>query len=318
MFLAHGATLALACFLVVDLAACALVACAAVWLARGHRPHPPAFWFGWRVLPAALAAAFVAGVFLPSYWKYEPRDFVEGFDVSLSALALVAVAVLAAAAARGVTAWRNASRRTRVWMRRAEAVSLVGASIPAFQIDAAEPMMALVGVLSPRLLVTRGLVEVLTSAELEASVAHELGHQRAWDNLKRLAMRAAPDVLTWLPAARALEARWVSAAEHAADRLAGRDDAAARCALASALVKVARLTTRPTRVAEPICTLVGEGDIASRVEQLLDDRTFASPTRRFSPASVGVALALLAVGAGYVPLLRVVHQATEVLVSLLP
>jgi Zn-dependent protease with chaperone function len=302
----------------VDLAACALVACAVVWLARSRRPHLPAFLFGWRVLPAALATTFVAGVFAPSHWMYEPREFVEGFDVSLSALALVAVAVLCAAAVRGVAAWRDASSRARTWMRRAEAVTLPGASIPAFQIDADEPMMALVGVVRPRLLVTRGLVDALTSAELEASVAHELGHQCAWDNLKRLAMRAAPDVLAWLPAARALEARWVSSSEHAADRLAGRDDAAARCALASALLKVARLTPQPTRLVEPICTLVGEGEIASRVEQLLDDRMFAIPTRRLGPASVGAALALLPLGASYVPLLRVVHQATEVLVNLLP
>jgi Zn-dependent protease with chaperone function len=318
MFLAQGATLALAWFLLVDLAACALVTCAAVWLAHSRRPRLPAFWLGWRVLPAVLATAFVAGVFLPSHWKYEPREFIEGFDVSLSALAIVALGVLAAAAARGVTSWRSASSRARTWMRRAHPVTLAGASIPAFQIDVDEPLMALVGVLKPRLLVTRGLVEVLTSAELRASVAHELGHQRAWDNLKRLAMRAAPDVLTWLPAARALEARWVSASEHAADRLAGRNDTAARCALASALVKVARLTTQPTRASEPICTLLGEGEIASRVEQLLDDRTFAIPTRRIFPYAFGAALGLLALDAGYVPLLRVVHQATEMLVNVLP
>ena len=42
-------------------------------------------------------------------------------------------------------------------------------------------------------------------------------------------------------AARAIERRWAAAAEHVADRSAG-DSGGARCALASALVKVARLT----------------------------------------------------------------------------
>jgi len=318
MFVAHGMTLALAWFLTVDVGACALVASLSVWVARGHRTHPPAFWFALRVLPAALATAFVAGVFLPSYWKYEPREFVEGFDISLSALALLAGAILVAAAARGVTAWRRASIRARKWMRGADQVALAGAAIPAFQIDADEPAMALVGVLEPRLLVTRGLVHALTRAELDACIAHEVGHQRAWDNLKRLAMRAAPDVLAWLPAARALEARWVSASEHAADRLAGGNDAAARCALASALVKVARLTPPPTRMTEPICTLVGEGDIASRVQQLLDDRVCILPGPSVSRIAFGAACALLALGIGYAPLLRAVHQATEVMVNVLP
>jgi Zn-dependent protease with chaperone function len=318
MFVAHGITLALACFLTVNAIACAFVATLSAWVARGHRAHPPAFWFALRVLPAALATAFVAGVFLPSYWKFEPRDVVEGFDLSLSALALLAGAILVTSVARGVTAWRQASIRARTWMRGADRVALAGTAIPAFQIDADAPTMALVGVLEPRLLVTRGLVRALTPAELDACIAHEVGHQRAWDNLKRLAMRAAPDVLTWLPAARALEASWVSASEHAADRLASGDDAAARCALASALVKVARLTPRPTRMAEPICTLVGEGDIASRVRQLLDDRAFVLPGPSVSRVALGAACALLALGTLYAPLLRAVHQATEVLVNVLP
>jgi Zn-dependent protease with chaperone function len=318
LFLTHGMTLALAWFLAVDVAACALVACLAVTLARLQPSRPPIFWFGMRVLPAGAAVAFVAIVFLPSYWKYEPRDLVEGFDVTLTALALVAATILVAAAVRGGSAWRRASIRARHWMRNARPVTFACASVPAFEIDADEPVMALVGVVRPRLLVTRGLVTALTRAELDASIAHELGHQRAWDNLKRLAMRAAPDVLTWLPAARALEARWVSASEHAADRRAGERGAAARCALASALVKVARLTPSPTPAAEPICTLVGGGDIASRVERLLDDQAFAIHARGSSRSTLGAAVAMLLVAMGYAPLLRVVHQATEVLVHVLP
>ena len=110
-------------------------------------------------------------------------------------------------------------------------------------------MMALVGVLRPRLLVTRGLVAALTDEELAASIAHEVGHSRARDNLKRLLMRAAPDLLTATPAARAIERRWASAAEHRADRMAADDSPVARCALASALVKVARLTPAMTPLA---------------------------------------------------------------------
>jgi Peptidase family M48 len=179
--------------------------------------------------------------------------------------------------------------------------------------------MALVGVVRPRLLVTRGLLEALAPEELLASVAHELGHRRGWDNLKRLAMRAAPDILAPTSVARDIERRWASASERTADHLAG-DDGATRCALASALVKVARLMPPVTPVTEPICTLVGGGDIASRVERLLDDRLVADAARS-RPSRWGIAVTLLAaslVVLGYAPLVRAVHDATELLVRSLP
>lgn len=43
------------------------------------------------------------------------------------------------------------------------------------------------GILRPRLLITRPVLDALTDEELRACVAHELGHSRGWDNLKRLA-----------------------------------------------------------------------------------------------------------------------------------
>ena len=106
-------------------------------------------------------------------------------------------------------------------------------------IETVPPVMALVGVLSPRLLIAQAVLDALTGEELRAAAAHEAGHWRALDNLKRLAMRAAPDLLS-ATAARALERRWVVAAERVADRAAG-ESGSERCALASALVKVARL-----------------------------------------------------------------------------
>ena len=149
-----------------------------------------------RLAPAALSLAFVAFVFLPSYWRYEPREFVEGFDVTLTTLAALALAIVGTAVARGVTAWRRAARRTRrMDARGARRSRCPSTSMPAFAIDTDAPVMALVGVLRPRLLITRPVLEALTDEELRASVAHELGHWRACDNLKRLAMRAAPDLL---------------------------------------------------------------------------------------------------------------------------
>ena len=178
-------------------------------------------------------------------------------------------------------------------------------------------MMALAGVIRPRLIVTRGLVGALTAEELRASVAHEIGHWRALDNLKRLAMRAAPDFLFATRAASAIESRWAAAAEHAADRRAC-EDSDARCALASALVKVAKLTPPRTPLAEPISTLVDGGDVASRVRRLLDDPepSVRSRPRWRLPLAAAAAAGVLALA--YAPLLRLVHAATELLVNALP
>ena len=174
-------------------------------------------------------------------------------------------------------------------MRTARPIAIDGAPLPAYRIDAEAPVMALVGILSPKLLVTGGLIDALTPEELAAAVAHELGHWSAWDNLKRLAMAASPDVPGWARAARVFERGWASAAEHQADRCASAAGTSARFALASALVKVARLMPAAPAIAEPISTLVGGGEIASRVERLIDIDVDAG--RDVAPAARGFAAA---------------------------
>jgi Zn-dependent protease with chaperone function len=318
-FVLHGITLALAWFLAVNIAVSLCVACVARRTTGTARARPAAFWFSLRILPAAAAAVFVATLFLPSYWIYEPREFVEGFDLTLTACALGGLALGTVALARGLLAWWRACERARVWMQTARPLALPATLLPAFEIEANAPIMALVGIARPRLLVTRGLLEALTPEELEASVAHEMGHRRGWDNLKRLIMRAAPDVLASTSVARGIERRWASASELEADRLAGADRFS-RCALASALVKVARLMPSVTPHTEPVCTLVGGGEIASRVERLVIDPC-AAPVVRPLSTRWSIAVALLAasvVALSYGPLVHAVHAATEVLVNSLP
>ena len=338
-FVAHGVTLALAWFLTVNVAASALVAAAVGGLLTPRRRfrlrsfEAPGFWLTLRLLPAASSAAFVAVLFVPSYWAYEPREAAERFGgVTLFVLAAGGTIMVVTAFIRGLEAWRSAARRVRHWMTLARPVALAATSLPAFEIDADRAMIAIGGVLRPRLLLTRGLVAALNAAELSASVAHELGHRRAWDNLKRLAIRASPDVLVRLSAARTIERQWAAAAERAADRVAASEGTAARRALASALVKVARSMPAAGTVAEPISTLLADADITARVRRLLDGDDLPESRgpepripwrlrrRSVMPrlSAVRVAMAVMGVVgafAGYVPLLRAVHEATEVLVN---
>jgi Zn-dependent protease with chaperone function len=313
LYLLRGAALALAWLVVVNAAATVVVAHVGRRAAADGRARMPAFWLALRLSPALVSIAFVAVVFAPSYWRYEPRQAGEAFDLTLSAFAVAGAALVGAAAARGRAALRAASRRTRAWKPISRPLGLDGVAVPVFAVETPAPVMALAGVWRSRLLITRGVLDALSAEELRAAVAHELGHWRARDNLKRLAMRAAPDLLHFTPAAALVESRWASAAEHAADRHAC-GDADARCALASALVKIARLTPSPTPLAEPISTLVDGGEITSRVERLLSDTAPAATAASRWPFAVAAALA----AAGYVPLLQLVHEATEMLVHTLP
>jgi Zn-dependent protease with chaperone function len=324
-YLLHGATLALAWFFATNVAASAAVA---IVTNRANRANGARYarrsallLLLLRLLPSAASVLFVALVFVPSYWKFEPREFTEGFDLTLTLAAAAACALSVSAFVQGAIAWRRAMGRARAWTQTAEPLAVDGLGIPAFRVEAEQPVMALVGIVRSRLLVTRGLIDALTPEELAVSIAHEIGHHRAWDNLKRLAMRGAPDLLGWMPAARRLEHAWAAAAEHTADAGASASaDRAARFALASALVKIARLMPPPPSFAEPISTLVGDGEIASRVRRLIDEappRDAAS--RPASPARLALAVAAaVSLALAYAPLLATVHRATEVLVHHLP
>lgn len=316
-FVVHGVTLGLAWFTaanaLLSIAAIALVAAAS----RAARPAAAGWWLALRLMPAGGSALFVAVLFVPSYVRFEPRETVEGVDRTLAAFALAAAALLAFAAVRAVAAWRRAERQAAVWARGARPLASPS-GLPAYAIGAATtPLMALVGIARPRVFVSDRLVDALTADELGATLAHEASHATAADNLKRLAMRAAPDFLGLTAAASAIERRWAAAAEHAADRVGAGIDPAARCALASALVKAARLTPRSPATLEPISTLVGGGDITARVQQLLGD---PQPRAAWRPR-LAFAVTVAAIGAGalaFAPLLHAVHAATEVLVNSLP
>ena len=317
-YFAHGVTLALAWFLIVNaLASIGAAAAGSWWLAR---ERPSRFWFLLRLSPAILSAMFVVALFLPSYWRYEPPDTAEGFDVTLTGLALFAAALIGWNSLRGARAWLRARQRAANWMRTARPFG-THAGVRAFEVDADVPVMALVGVFRPRLIVSAPLVSALSRDEIEAGIAHEIAHYSAWDNLKRLVIRLSPDLLGATAAARAMERQWAAAAEQAADSRAGGNDPTTRYALASALVKVARLmpSSDTPRPLEPISTLVDGGDITARVERLLDDRVAATKVsrRRASVYAAGLVFTL-AIAAGYSAPLVTVHEATEALVQLLP
>jgi Zn-dependent protease with chaperone function len=103
-------------------------------------------------------------------------------------------------------------------------------------LDDARPFSFTYGVVYPRVVASRGLIEEVTSRELDAVLAHERYHVRNFDTLKVVVARAAPAAFFFLPVLGQLRERYLAGRELAADRHAVR--AHGEAPLAGALYKV--------------------------------------------------------------------------------
>lgn len=105
-------------------------------------------------------------------------------------------------------------------------------------VDSPEWFSFAYGALSPRVAVSRGLLEGVAAPELRAVLEHERYHVANLDPLKVLIVRALPRMFFFLPALDALRSRYVAGRELAADRRAVRE--CGRDPLVRALMKVVR------------------------------------------------------------------------------
>jgi Zn-dependent protease with chaperone function len=105
-------------------------------------------------------------------------------------------------------------------------------------IDAPERFSFAYGVLTPRVAVSRGLLEGVSDDELRAVLEHERYHVCNLDPLKVVLVQALSAAFFFLPALDSLRARYLAGRELAADRRAVR--ACGRRPLVSALLKVVR------------------------------------------------------------------------------
>jgi hypothetical protein len=220
-----------------------------------------------RLLPAIGGALVTLTVQVPAFIRFEPSDHAERAGPLALALALAGLLMVADGARRTWRAVRATRRIARAWSADASRVTRDGASLDL--IDADAPVVAIVGLWRFRVVVAASVVKACTPDEFAQVVAHERAHGAARDNLKRLLMTASPDVLAWLPAERSIGDRWHAAAERAADERAAGASREARLALASALVKVARLAVGGPAAPTLANALIGIEDIEGRVRRLL-------------------------------------------------
>ena len=331
MFELLGICLALAIFLAVNVAAASLVSLvwrlthrtAERWSARLRAQ----ILFTLRLAPSLVGSIAVGLFFLPAYLDYEPRGTSEAVSTKLALFASLSIFGIALASWRAARSMWITRQLRREWLNTSKKISLPGVRVRAFQIPHAFPIVAVVGIFRPRLFIAEQVLRTLTPPELAATVAHEYGHLRARDNLKRGLLRACRDALL-MPVGNSVEKSWAAAAESAADEYAAETSADVALNLASALVKIARMVPMGIRPQMPLAAfLVGEETrgIKVRVRHLLE---IASRGRETNKGGVEIAtvlplatiIAVLVVSvifASHSQVLLTVHLFVERIVSLL-
>jgi Zn-dependent protease with chaperone function len=316
--------LALAWFGVVNLALSTLAAAVGALLERGAlalRPSKaPAALLTLKLAPGVIALFFILVFFLPAQWRFEPAGAEESAGYTLVAFGLLGTLTLALTTRRAARDWRMTRRLQRQWLTRAGSpLRPAPGDLPIYCLPDAAPIVSMTGLRRPRVFVSRSVREMLTDDELDASLAHERAHHQTRDNLKRVLVACSPDLLGLWPGGRALERRWREAIEFAADARAVSGSDRRGVLLASALLKVARMTPAADVAAAGLGFYNG-APISERINRLLAPHAEETPAPRLGRAwSVSLCgMTLLAAIVAAEGAWLGVHMATEGLVRLLP
>jgi Zn-dependent protease with chaperone function len=197
--------------------------------------------FVMRTGPPAVAIVWIVTFLIPSYVAYEPRSTNESISLKLAVLALISAAGISFAVWRALRSWWSTRSLLKVWFGAASPIYLKGIDVPSFRFQHAFPIIAVVGMLRPRLFIAEQVLESLSTDELAAAIAHECGHLAAYDNCKRSLLRASRAALLIIPCGRSLDRAWSDASESAADEYAAERSCTMALNLASALVHIARM-----------------------------------------------------------------------------
>ncbi len=262
-----------------------------------------------RLLPASVSIVFVAAMFLPVHWVSEPRDAVETFGIAWYALAAIGAAVLLRSVHRSIAIARASQFMIAGMRGRMD-------SADTYEVEGL-PGVSLAGIVNPRILIGSGVKLRLSRAELDVAIAHEVAHREAFDNLARWAMLCAPDFLCRSAAAARLEHAWHVAAESRADTRATAGDHTRAVHLASALIKVARLSASSSHRAVPSWSTLNDSELLEwRVQRLLTGGRCENPS--FPPLGSLIATLAVSVLIAAVVFGGPIHRLTEALVAVLP
>lgn len=228
------------------------------------------FWI--RILPAAIAVAFVAGICAPSYLRFEENPSGEKVGFACLALALMGVLVWAVSFFRGVRTVLRSVRFTRLCRRTGRSVRVLGEPSEMLILGSARPFLVQSGLLRPYVVISGGLLENFSCAELEAALRHENAHWASRDNWKRLLVAFLPEVLPVGRGFDLLERGWSKFAERAADDCVSAHGAGSALSLAAALLRLARMRATmgpPGWIPRSVSSLADTDDLPGRIQRLL-------------------------------------------------
>ncbi|HUE23798.1 MAG TPA: M48 family metalloprotease [Bryobacteraceae bacterium] len=292
-----------------------LIARPAVHMGERIRPHLAARGLlALRLLPAVGAALSVAVVGVPSYLSNEPEAPTERVGYGCMIVALLGLGMWAVSIARGLRAAASFRSFSQHCGQAGRLAHLPGAPAPSYIVDSTAPLLALAGIVRPRLAISRGVLRVLTAEELAAALRHERAHRSAHDNLKRLCILSMPGILPLAAGTRTLERGWRKFAEWAADDRAVAGSERRSCALAAALVRVARIAADSPRFSLASSLLGDTDQLEARVDRLL--RAAPPGPRIAGRSTLALGAALLMSGSLVVAILQPaalysVHQVLE-------
>jgi Zn-dependent protease with chaperone function len=258
------------------------------------------------MIPMLLSILLTLGLVVPSFQLLEPRSIEEEIGLFPVVLGFGALLIFASGIIRLITAKIGTSRIVARWMDGATPAGLRG-EVAIFRSAQNVPPLTLVGICSPRVVISDSAFRLLSGEELRVAVRHELAHVRSRDNLKKFFLRFCA-----FPGMENLESAWSQSAEFAADYRAVSDQSDA-VNLAAALVNLSRLVPAET---VPACSigLVSGSPIRARVARLLawNEISQNEQARRSYWFAIPFAIAsFLFVGMIYGAALNVTHQITE-------
>jgi hypothetical protein len=307
--------LALAWFAAANVAASIVATAAARIFLRRSRGLSANLLLALRLFPAAIASIFVVAVFLPAHWRFEAPSADESFGLVLYVLAGLAGGLLLSSGWHIVSTLSTCRRLRRACGSAHGTTAREPAVVEVRDLTG----VTLAGLARPTILVGAPVRAALTPEELDVALAHELAHWRAWDNVKRFAMSAAPDFFRWTRTARRLEQRWSGEVECLADASAVNGDESRAFHLASALVKVARLEAwTPARDTQVWSTLHARALLELRVRRLVDGTILVGRRRIIAPAGAGCGAAMAIAVTWMFGIPYDLYRLTEQLIRLLP
>jgi Zn-dependent protease with chaperone function len=190
---------------------------------------------------------------LSLHFSYPRVNLAAGILLVLAAVGLAAISLAARAS------WRQRQAHRGFLSHLAVVGPLAGR--PAVTVVAdRRPQAFCAGYLRPSIYVSRGTLELLSEAELDAVLAHEHHHSRARDPLRFACGRILAHALFFVPALRSLCDRDADLAEVSADRAAVRASGGQRAPLAAALLAFDERAAPGTAGVSPerIDSLLGE------------------------------------------------------------